>query len=162
MTPRFVEGIRDGAGIHLGIVVSTWNQAITDRLLEGATSCCEELGVEEVTVLRVPGALELPIGARRLADRGCDAVVAIGTIVKGETDHYEIVVDRSSEGISRVALDTGVPVTNAILAVHEYSQAVDRAGKGSSNKGFEAAEAAVLTVTALARLDSRQPAVDIG
>lgn len=162
MTSRLIEGIRDGAGIHVGIAVANWNQAITDRLLEGATTCCERLGVEEVTVLRVPGALELPIAARKLAEAGCDAVVAIGTIVKGETDHYDIVVDRSSEGIGRVALDTGVPVANAILAVHEYSQAVERARAGSSNKGFEATEAAVLTITALARLGPGRPPADVG
>jgi 6,7-dimethyl-8-ribityllumazine synthase len=148
---RFVEGELDGSGLHVGVVVATWNQTVTDRLLEGALGRLAELGAE-ATVLRVPGALELPLGARSLAEAGCHAVVAIGTVVRGDTDHYEIVVRESTGGVARVALDTGVPVTNAILAVDDYSHAVDRAGHSPSNKGYEAAEAAVLTAVALRRL----------
>lgn len=148
-----VEGNLDGSGLHLGIVAAQWNQAITDRLLEGALSRAEGLGVSKVTAMRVPGALELPVAARRLAHIGCDAVVAIGTVVKGETDHYEIVVNESARGINLVALETGIPVTNAILAVHDYSHAVERAGHGNSNKGHEAVEAAVITANALRQLD---------
>lgn len=144
----------DGAGLHIGLAVASWNQTITDRLLDGAESRCEELGVSEVTVLRVPGALELPLAAKVLIDQGCDAVVAIGTIVKGETDHYEIVVRESTSGIARVALDSGVPVTNAILAVHDYDDAVERSDQGDANKGVEAVDAAILTATAIARLES--------
>lgn len=120
-------------------------------MLNAATKRCEALGVGEVTVLRVPGALELPIAAQALA-KDHDAVIAIGTVVKGETDHYEIVVRESTTGVSRVALDTGVPVANAILAVHDYSHAVDRSGENDANKGVEAADAAVLTATALRQL----------
>ena len=149
-----VEGVTDGAGLHIGLAVASWNQTITDRLLDGAQSRCEELGVSEVTVLRVPGALELPLAAKALIDRGCNAVVAIGTIVKGDTDHYEIVVRESTSGITRVALDTGVPVTNAILAVHDYGDAVGRSDHGDANKGVEAVDAAILTATAIARLES--------
>ncbi len=144
----------DGAGLHIGLAVASWNQTITDRLLDGAESRCEELGVSEVTVLRVPGALELPLAAKALIDQGCDAVVAIGTIVRGDTDHYEIVVRESTSGITRVALDSGVPVTNAILAVHDYGDAVERSDQGDANKGVEAVDAAILTATAIARLES--------
>ncbi len=144
----------DGAGLHIGLAVASWNQTITDRLLDGAESRCEELGVSEVTVLRVPGALELPLAAKALIDKGCDAVVAIGTIVRGDTDHYEIVVRESTSGITRVALDSGVPVTNAILAVHDYGDAVERSDQGDANKGVEAVDAAILTATAIARLES--------
>ncbi len=118
-------------------------------MLEGALGRCEELGVSDITVLKVPGALELPIAAQALAESGVDAVIAIGAVVKGETDHYEIVVRESTSGISRVALDTGIPVTNAILAVHDYALAVERAGANDANKGVDAAHAAVLTATAL-------------
>lgn len=149
---RVVEPGDDTAGLHLGIAVATWNQEITDRLLEGATRRCEQLGVTEVTVVRVPGALELPLGARGLADLGCDAVVAIGAVIKGDTDHYDMVVRQSAAGISRVALDTGVPVANSVLAVQEYSQAVDRAGEGPANRGAEAVDAAVRMASVLARL----------
>jgi len=150
-----IEGVTDGAGLHIGLAVASWNQTITDRLLGGATARCEELGVSEVTILRVSGALELPLAAKALANSGCDAVVAIGTVVKGDTDHYEIVVRESTSGITRATLDTGVPVTNAILAVHDYSHAVERSDQGDSNKGVEAVDAAVLMATALARLEIR-------
>jgi len=149
---RYVEGEPDGGGLHVGVAVANWNRQITDRLLEGALRRLEEMGVEELTVLRVPGALELPIGARELARSGCDAIVAIGTVIRGDTDHYEIVVRESTAGIARVALDTGVPVANAILAVSEYAHAVERAGDGPANKGHEAAEAAVVTAVAMHRL----------
>lgn len=148
---RTVEGSTDGSGLHVGIAAALWNQSITDRLVKGATAELETLGVDEVTVVRVPGALELPLAAQKLAGSGCDAVVAIGTVVKGETDHYEIVVRESAHGLTRVALDTGVPVANAILAVHDYEQAVDRAGDGS-NRGAEAAEAAVRTANVFREL----------
>ena len=149
---RVVEGSGIGQGLHIGVAAARWNQAITDRLVEGAIARLEELGVEEITLLRVPGALELPLATKKLVESGCDAVVAIGTVVKGETDHYEIVVKESARGISRVALDTGVPVANAILAVHDYELALERAGSGDANKGVEAVDAAVTTANALREL----------
>jgi 6,7-dimethyl-8-ribityllumazine synthase len=148
---RVVEGGLNGSGLEVGIAVATWNRSVTDRLLDAALARLEELGAG-VQVLRVPGALELPIASLALADAGCDAVVAIGTIVRGDTDHYEIVVRESTAGIARVALERGIPVTNAILAVNEFAHAVERAGAGPANKGFEAAEAAVSTAVALREL----------
>jgi 6,7-dimethyl-8-ribityllumazine synthase len=145
---RVIEGDLDGNGLRIGIAVATWNRSVTDRLLDAAVGRLEDLGAQ-VTVIRVPGALELPIACKALAEDGSDAVVAIGTVVKGETDHYEIVVRESTSGISRVALDTGVPVTNAILAVTEYGHAMERAGEGPANKGHEAAEAAIAMTRAL-------------
>lgn len=149
---REVEGDPAGEGLHIGLAVATWNQAITDRLLAGAKARCEKLGVAEVTVLRVPGALELPLAVQSLVDGGCDAVVAIGAVVKGDTDHYEVVVRESSAGISRIALDRGVPVANAILAVHDMEQALARSEDGPGNRAGEAVEAAVVTAVAISRL----------
>jgi 6,7-dimethyl-8-ribityllumazine synthase len=148
---RVIEGDLDGSGLHIGIAVANWNRSVTDRLLDAAVARLDESGAQ-VTVIRVPGALELPIACKGLAESGCDAVVAIGTVVKGETDHYDIVVRESTSGVSRVALDTGVPVTNAILAVSEFAHAMERAGQGPSNKGHEAAEAAVVIARALREL----------
>ncbi|MDX1468743.1 MAG: 6,7-dimethyl-8-ribityllumazine synthase [Acidimicrobiia bacterium] len=148
---RTIEGNLDGAGLRIGIAVASWNQAITESMLDAAKRRCEENGVSEITVVRVPGALELPVGARALAEDH-DAVIAIGAVIKGETDHYDIVVTESTHGVARVALDTGVPVANAILAVHDYAQAVDRAGGNDANKGVEAADAAILTANALRKL----------
>jgi len=144
-----IEGRLDGADLHIGIAVASWNQTITDRLLEGATARCAHLSVSEVTILRVPGALELPLAAQALADKGVDGVVAIGTVVKGDTDHYEIVVRESSSGVGRVALDKGIPVGNAILAVHDMEQALERSAPGEANKGSETVDAVVLSATAL-------------
>ena len=142
----------EGSRLRVGIAVASWNQTITDRLLAGAQKRCEELGVEHV-VSRVPGALELPLAAQALARKGCDAVIAIGVVIKGETDHYEIVARESSSGLTRVGLDTGVPIGNAILAVHTYEQALDRAGDGETNKGVEATDAALAMVSALRDLE---------
>lgn len=149
---RVVEGSGDGTGLHIGVVAARWNQAITDRLVEGAIARLQELGVDEITVVRVPGALELAVAAKKLAETGCDGVVAIGTVVKGETDHYDIVVRESAHGVTRVALETGVPVANAILAVHDFELAVARAGSGEANKGVEAADAVIATATVLREL----------
>jgi 6,7-dimethyl-8-ribityllumazine synthase len=145
------------ARLHIGVVVAGWNRSITDNLLEGALHRLEQLAVGNVTVLRVPGSLELAVGARALARRGCDAVVALGTIIKGDTDHYQIVSSESSRGLTLVAHDEHVPVTNGVLAVHDVAHAVERAQPGPSNKGEEAATAAVETALALAALRELPP-----
>jgi 6,7-dimethyl-8-ribityllumazine synthase len=139
----------DGAGLRIGIAVSTYNAVFTDGLLAGALDALEGAGVEEVTVLRVPGALELPVAALALARSGCQGVVAVGTVIKGDTDHYEVVVHESAAGLTAASLDTGVPVTNAVLAVHEAAHARERSTPGAGNKGFEAATAAVAMAAAL-------------
>lgn len=147
-----IVGDTTGKAMHIGVAVTVWNQAITDRMKTAAVERLQSHDVNEITVLTVPGALELPLGALALADRGCDGVVAIGVVIKGETDHYDIVVRESTSGIARVALERGVPVANAILAVHDVSLAVARAGPDESNKGVEAADAVVVMVNAMRKL----------
>lgn len=149
--------VGDASLLHVGVVAAGWNPSVTDKLLDGALQRLEELGVGEVTVMRVPGSLELPVGARALARRGCDAVVALGTIVKGDTDHYEIVSTESARGLTLVARDEQVPVANGVLAVHDIQHAVERSRPGASNKGQEAAGAAVETALALAALAHLSP-----
>jgi 6,7-dimethyl-8-ribityllumazine synthase len=149
---REIKGSLDATGLKVGIVAARWNQSITERLLGSAVARLEELGAEDVTVLHVPGALEIPVGARALIEDGCDTVVAIGVVIKGETDHYDIVVTQSTSGISQLALETGVPIGNAILAVHDVEDAVARAGSGEGSKGVEAVDAAVETANALASI----------
>ena len=139
----------NGAGIRIGIAAASWNQDIHDRLLDAPLQRCAEVHVESVTTIRVPGALELPLGAQKLFETGCDGVVAIGTVIKGETDHYEIVARESNSGLMRVSLDAGKPVGNAILAVRKYEHAIERAGVGSANKGVEALDAVVMTILAI-------------
>lgn len=142
----------DASRLHLGVVAATWNASITDNLVAGALARSRQLGVGRVTVLRVPGSLELGVGARALIRAGCEAVAALGAIVKGDTDHYTVVVSESARALTLVALETGVPVANGVLAVHDIADAVERSRPGAANKGAEAVEAAVATVLGLRAL----------
>ena len=142
---REVEGSLDGAGLRVGIAVSTFNATITEALLSGALGVLDRAGVEACTVVRVPGALEIGPAIARLAEDH-DAVIAIGAVIEGETDHYEHVATEASSAITRVALASGVPVTNAVLTVRKLQHARDRALPGPGNKGAEAAEAAIRMV----------------
>jgi 6,7-dimethyl-8-ribityllumazine synthase len=134
------------------LAVAEFNEAITRRLEEGALAALEEDGVEEVVVVRVGGALELAVVASGLLDSGCEAVVAVGAVIKGETDHYEHVAGASVRALGEVALRHGRPVGNAVLTVREYEHAVDRSLPGPSNKGGEAAHAAVTAFKVLSGL----------
>lgn len=139
----------------VGVVAASFNEPITGPLLDGALAELERRGVPEVVVVRVPGALELGVAASRLVAEGCEAVVAVGAVIEGETDHYEIVSRESARALTEVSLSTGVPVTNAVLAVRRYSHAVDRSRPGPGNKGAEAAAAACETASMLRAIDSR-------
>ncbi|MBT8207022.1 MAG: 6,7-dimethyl-8-ribityllumazine synthase, partial [Acidimicrobiia bacterium] len=105
----------DGTGLRIGIAVSTFNETVTDGLLEGARGSLASSGVTDVVVVHVPGAFELPLIAQRLARSGCDAVIALGAVIMGGTDHYDHVAHRCSEGLLRVSLDEGIPVTFGVL-----------------------------------------------
>lgn len=142
MRLREIEGSADGSGLRIGIAVSTFNETITGALLDGAVGALEGAGVEECTVVRVPGALELVTAIRRLVSDH-DAVIAIGAVIEGETDHYEHVASQTSVAITELALSSGVPIASAVLTVRELSHALDRSLPGPGNKGAEAARAAV-------------------
>ena len=145
----------DGNGLRVGIVVSRFNSAVTSRLLDGAREALTEHGVEPdaIKVENVPGALEIPVVAQAMARSGSfDAIVALGCVIRGETTHYETVADVSAAGISRVALDTGVPVTNGILTTESLRQANDRSGGRRGNAGRSAALATIEVAGLLARL----------
>lgn len=130
-------------GLRIGVVTAVFNDSITSGLKTGAIEFLEESGVVEILVMDVPGAFELPLFAQRLALGGCDAVVCLGAVIMGDTDHYEHVAHRASEGLMRVQLDTGVPIGFGILTVHTVDAAVVRSRPGEANKGREAAIAAV-------------------
>lgn len=138
-----IELSRTPEELTVGVAVASFNQSITDRLLQGTLEALQRRQVGKVQLLRVAGAWELPWAADALARRGCDAVVAVGAVIKGETDHYEVIVRESAAGLVKVALDHGLPVTNAVLTVRDFDQARDRSEPGPGNKGAEAAEAAV-------------------
>jgi 6,7-dimethyl-8-ribityllumazine synthase len=143
------EGALDAGGLHIGVVQSTFNAAVTDGLLAGAMEVIEEAGAAEVTLAKVSGAFEVPLVAMKLAHGGCDAVVAIGAVILGETDHYEHIAHRASEGLQRVMLETGVPIGFGVLTVREVEHAYARSAPGPLNKGAEAAEAAIRTANLL-------------
>ena len=128
---------------RIGVAASTFNSPITDPMLDAAVAVAQRAGIEEMVVMRVPGAMELPLAAQALAESGCEAIVAIGAVIKGETDHYEYVAEHATRGITDVSTRTGVPVGNALLTVRDYEHAVERSLPGPGNKGAEAAEAAI-------------------
>jgi 6,7-dimethyl-8-ribityllumazine synthase len=140
------EGHLNASGLRMAIVASRFNESIVRRLVDGAMDCLRRHGTSEddISVAWVPGAFELPVVAQRLATSGeFDAIVAVGVVVRGETAHFDYVAGNASTGIGRVALDTGVVVTNAILTTNTVEQATERAGGKAGNKGFEAALAAI-------------------
>lgn len=143
MTTTEIDRSLQPVDLKLGVAVATFNQPITDRLLDGALACLSSSGVSSVEVLRVAGAWELPLAAALLLDRGCDGVIAVGAVIKGESDHYQVIVRESAAGLSRVALETRRPVGNAVLTVHDYEQALARSEPGPGNKGAEAAAAVI-------------------
>jgi 6,7-dimethyl-8-ribityllumazine synthase len=140
----------DGSGLRVAVVAASWHREVMDGLVGNAERTLVELGVEVSTVVRVPGSFELPVVAARLAT-SYDAVVALGVVIRGGTPHFEYVCQAVTDGLGRVALDTGVPVGFGVLTCDDEQQALDRAGLDSSreNKGREAAEAAVATAVIL-------------
>ncbi len=141
----------DGRGLRVAIVAARWHHEVTDALLAGAQHALADCGVGDVTVVRVPGAFELAVMANELAKQGHDAVVALGVVIRGGTPHFEFVCRAATDGLGRVALDTGVPVGFGLLTCETSEQALDRCGlPGSSeDKGREAAMAAVETALLL-------------
>ena len=147
----------DGSGLRVAIVVTSWHQQVGDGLLTGALGALSDCKVDDPTVVRVPGAFELPVVAHALASDH-DAVVALGVVIRGETPHFEYVCRAVTDGCTRVALDTGVPVGFGVLTCDTEEQALDRAGLPGSHedKGREATLAAVTTALLLRDRDRGQ------
>ncbi len=144
--PHIEGDLRAPEGARFAIIASRWNPRITDALVASARDAFVGNGVADadIDVIRVPGAWELPVAARALAVAGRHAaIVALGCVVRGDTRHYEQVADGASDGLMRVALDTGVPVMNGVLAVERFEDAQARAGGSHGNKGEEAALVAI-------------------
>lgn len=145
----------DGGGLSLAIVASTWHETICDALLEGAKRTAAEAGIAAPTIVRVLGAIEIPVVAQALAATH-DAVVALGVVIRGETPHFDYVCDAVTQGLTRVSLDASKPVANGVLTTNTQHQALDRAGLPTSaeDKGAQAAAAALSTALTLRRLSS--------
>jgi len=145
----------NGAGLKVTIVAGLWHTEISDGLLAGAHRSLAAAGVD-VTEIRVPGSFELPVVSKAALENGADAVVALGVIIRGGTPHFEYVSAAATDGLTRVALDTGKPVGFGVLTLDDEQQGLDRAGLPGSHedKGAEAAEAAVATALALRSIRS--------
>jgi 6,7-dimethyl-8-ribityllumazine synthase len=146
----------DASGVRLGIVASTWHREICDALLAGALKVAVESGVDNPTVVRVLGAIEIPVVAQELA-RGHDAVIALGVVIRGQTPHFDYVCDAVTQGLTRVSLDASRPVANGVLTTNDEEQALDRAGLPTSaeDKGAQAAAAALAAALTLRDLRAR-------
>jgi 6,7-dimethyl-8-ribityllumazine synthase len=146
----------DGSGLRLAIVASTWHDRICNALLDGALRVAKDSGIAEPTVVRVLGAIEIPVVAQALA-YSHDAVVALGVVIRGQTPHFDYVCDAVTQGLTRVSLDESTPVANGVLTTNDEEQALDRAGlPGSSeDKGAQAAAAALSTALTLRELRAR-------
>ena len=143
----------DASGLKLAIVASTWHTTICDALLDGARKMASNSGVDDPDVVRVLGAIEIPVVAQELA-KSHDAVVALGVVIRGQTPHFDYVCDAVTQGLTRVSLDEGTPVANGVLTTNDEQEALDRAGlPGSSeDKGAQAAAAALTTALTLRSL----------
>lgn len=142
MPVKTFEGTLDASGLRIAVVVSRFNEFITEQLLKGALATLEERGCADVQVAKVPGAWELAFAAQTLAPE-CDAIVALGAVVRGDTPHFEYVCEGAQQQLGRVSLDERVPIAFGVLTTDNLQQAMDRAGGVSGNKGSEAAEAAI-------------------
>lgn len=148
--PLAVEGDLSAHGMRFAVVVARWNAVITDRLLQGALDALYRSGAipRDVQVIRVPGAWEIPLAARKAAlNSHVDAVVTLGVLLRGETAHYEAIYNEVARGIGQSQQETGVPHAFGVLTCETLEQALDRAGLKSGNKGFEAAVAAIEMVS---------------
>jgi 6,7-dimethyl-8-ribityllumazine synthase len=140
------EGLLDGTGIRVALVVSRFNDLVTAKLLSGAEDCLERHGctADCRTVVRVPGAWELPLAANKLAaGGGFDAIVALGALIRGETPHFDFLAAQVARGLAQIGLETGVPTIFGVLTTDTIDQAMSRAGAKTGNKGWEAALSAV-------------------
>jgi len=153
--PGLIEGEPAAGGRRVAIVAARFNDLVVASLLKGAEAAWSARGGEAgaLTVVRVPGAFELPVIARRLAASGrYDAVVALGCVIRGDTPHFEYVAGECARGLQQASLDTGVPVIFGVLTVETLEQALERAAAGAGNKGGEAMEAALEMAAVVARL----------
>jgi 6,7-dimethyl-8-ribityllumazine synthase len=152
---RTIEGSKRATGFRFAIVVAKYNDFVTDRLQAGALSALASAGVaaDDITVVRVPGAFEIPLAAQHAAESGrFDAIICLGCLIRGETSHFEFISSAVSHGLTAAAAATGVPMAFGVLTTHSVEEALARAGDGAGNKGHEAAVAAVEMAEIVAQL----------
>ena len=143
---KIIQGELQAKGLKFAIVVSRFNDFITSKLLDGAVDALLRHGAkeEDIEVVKVPGAFEIPLVAKKLASKGsCNAVICLGTVIRGATPHFDYVASEVSKGVASASLETGVPIAFGVITSDTIEQAVERAGTKSGNKGFDAAITAI-------------------
>ncbi len=149
---RTLEGKLDGSGLRFAIIVSRFNSFIGERLVEGALDALHRHGTDptSITTVRVPGAFEIPLVAKRLSATGeYDALICLGAVIRGATPHFDYVASEVSKGIATVSLESGLPIAFGILTTETIEQAIERAGTKAGNKGFDAAVSVIEMVNLL-------------
>lgn len=143
--------VKNCGDLRVAVIAAQWHEEVMDGLVDGSLRALRELGIDEPTLLRVPGSFELPVVAKVLADRGYDAIVALGVVIRGGTPHFDYVCQGVTQGLTKVSVDCAVPVGFGVLTCDTEEQALDRAGlEGSTeDKGHEAVTAAVATAAVL-------------
>lgn len=155
--PEIIQGDLNAEGLRFAIVVSRFNNFISDRLLEGAIDCLHRHGAsdEHIVIHRVYGSFELPPVTKRIAQSGkYDALICLGAVIRGSTPHFDFISSEVTKGLAQTALDTGVPVAFGVLTADTLEQAIERAGTKSGNKGWEASLSAIETANLLKKLPS--------
>ena len=155
MSIKTIEGDFSAKDARFAIVVGRWNSFVVEHLLEGALDFLRRhgVGVEQLEIVRAPGAFEIPLVCQKLAAKGgYDAIIALGAVIRGGTPHFEYVAGECTSGLSKVALQYGIPVAFGVLTVDTIEQAIERSGTKAGNKGAEAAASALEMVSLLARL----------
>ncbi len=148
--PKVIEGVLNADGRKFGIVVSRFNDFLTQKLLDGAVDGLRRLGASEddITIVWVPGSFEIPAVSKKLAESGkVDAVIGLGAVIRGATTHYDLVTNEATKGLAQVAMDGKIPVIFGILTAETLEQAIERAGTKAGNRGFNAAHSAVEMVS---------------
>ncbi len=156
---REIVGAASGAGLRIGVVVARFNAFVTEGLLAGAVGAIRDAGVadDDVTLLRVPGAFEVPLAARALAESGeVDGIVCLGAVIRGDTPHFDFVAKAATDGLLGVMMERGVPLAFGVLTTDTVEQALARSAEGEGNKGAEAARTVLEMIGLLAALKSRR------
>lgn len=154
---KTIEGDFTGSNGKYALVVGRWNSFVVEHLVEGAIDALRRHGVKDaqLTIVRAPGAFELPLVCQRVAKKGgIDAIIALGAVIRGGTPHFEYVAGECTKGIAQVSLEHGIPITFGVLTVDSIEQAVERSGTKAGNKGAEAAMSALEMVSLLGRIGS--------
>ena len=153
---KVIEGKINAAGLKFGVVVSRFNSFISEKLVDGAVDALVRNGAREadITIVKVPGAFEIPATARLLAGKGHDAVICLGAVIRGSTPHFDYVASEVSKGVAQVSMESKIPVIFGVLTTDNIEQAIERAGTKSGNKGWDAAVAAIEMVNLYRELGS--------